>query len=113
MGTLAERQMEAVLGAASLIPPGVLEAADQGVLQLLRDLTDIVAEGPGHLLDHQPAVRFAAEGQEDLTDTLREIGLGARRRFAEVRVGGDFQGFLHGLQTMPQELCWSVKVLVE
>jgi hypothetical protein len=93
MRAFPEREMEAVGRPPALVAPVFLEDPDKGFVQILRDLTDVVTHGAGHLFDYQRAVRFAAERQQDLTDTLGE-GLFPRRHFAE-RFRGVFEVFSH------------------
>jgi DNA-binding MarR family transcriptional regulator len=95
MRALAERQMKAVGRPPALIAPVLLEGVDEGFLQILGDLSDVVAHGAGHLFNHQRAVRFAAERQEDLTYALGEGLLAHRRHFAGQRVGGVFEVLSH------------------
>jgi hypothetical protein len=87
MGAFSERQVEAEGGAPSLVTPVRLEGMDERGLKLFRDLADILmAKVLGDQLDHYPAVRFAAEGQERLTNTFSEGLIAPRRLFAVSRV---------------------------
>jgi hypothetical protein len=93
--SFAERQMKAVGGASAFVAPGLLESADQGALQILRDLSDVMTERAGHLFDHHRPVRFAAERQQDLTYALGQALAGPDRLFAGASSGGDFQMLRH------------------
>lgn len=86
--------MEAEGGTLAFVAPGRLERHDHLVLEIFRDLTDVVAHIARNMFNHHRSVRFPTKGQERLPDAPTKSCFDPYQLFGD---GGFWGGFLRGL----------------